>query len=157
MQALHRLTATEILAKLSADSLTVEEYATSLLERVRERDQVVGAWAFLDRDVVLREARRLDKVPPNKRGPLHGVAVGLKDVIYTKGLPGLPNPALSDSPPVLILVRLRAWFRHADMSQLAHTQGLAPGTGRCRMRGRPPARRGSYFWQDHHDRIRSYA
>lgn len=81
----YKLTATEVIVQIKAGSLTVEDYAKSLLARIEQRDPVVKAWAYLDPELVLRRARELDQVPPDQRGPLHGVAVGVKDVIYTKG------------------------------------------------------------------------
>ncbi|KAK4219873.1 amidase signature domain-containing protein [Rhypophila decipiens] len=42
---------------------------------------------FLDDKHVLEQARALDKVPAEKRGPLHGVAIGIKDVMETKDMP----------------------------------------------------------------------
>jgi Asp-tRNA(Asn)/Glu-tRNA(Gln) amidotransferase A subunit family amidase len=66
--------------------LTVEDYAKSLLSRINERDHVVKAWAFLDPDFVLIQAKKLDEIPAEKRGPLHGIAIGVKDVILTKGI-----------------------------------------------------------------------
>lgn len=81
----YRLTATEALAKIRSGALTVEQYARSLLSRIAARDPVVKAWVHLDPDRVLAEAKRLDSLPVDQRGPLHGVAVAVKDVIYTKG------------------------------------------------------------------------
>ena len=81
----YKLTATEALAKINADELSVEQYAQSLLARVKARDEAVKAWAFLDPELVLAQARALDQVPKENRGPLHGIAIGVKDVIYTKG------------------------------------------------------------------------
>jgi Asp-tRNA(Asn)/Glu-tRNA(Gln) amidotransferase A subunit family amidase len=51
------------------------------------RDATVHAWAYLDSELVLQRARELDQIPLEKRGPLHGVAVGVKDVILTKDMP----------------------------------------------------------------------
>lgn len=82
-----RLTATQAIAHFNDGSLTVEAYALSLLSRIDERDTAVRAWAHLDRAYVLEQARALDCIPREARGPLHGVAVGVKDVINTKGLP----------------------------------------------------------------------
>ena len=53
---------------------------------VVERDHVVKAWAYLNPDFVLAQAKKLDQIPPENRGPLHGIAVGVKDVILTKGV-----------------------------------------------------------------------
>lgn len=85
MMDAYRLTATEVVAKIRNGDLTVEQYAQSLLSRIQERDPVVKAWAYLDPAYVMEQAKALDKIPLEKRGPLHGVAVAVKDVIYTKG------------------------------------------------------------------------
>ena len=82
-----RLTAFQAQALVLAGALTVEDYALSLLQRIQERDGAVMAWAYLDPEYVLRQARALDQVAPEKRGPLHGVPIAVKDVIYTKGEP----------------------------------------------------------------------
>ena len=81
---LYQLTATEILVKIKNGEVTVEDYARSLLERIKSRDEAVQAWAYLDPDYVIKQAKALDAVPHAERGPLHGVAIAVKDVIYTK-------------------------------------------------------------------------
>ena len=86
MNEFYRLTASEAVTLMRKGDLTVEDYAKSLLARVRTRDYVVKARAYLDAEFVLAQARKLDQIPPDKRGPLHGVAVGVKDIILTKGL-----------------------------------------------------------------------
>jgi Asp-tRNA(Asn)/Glu-tRNA(Gln) amidotransferase A subunit family amidase len=83
---LYRLTATEILAKVTANEFSVEDYARSLLTRIKARDEAVQAWAYLDPDYVIEQAKALDAIPSTERGPLHGVAIAVKDVIYTKGM-----------------------------------------------------------------------
>lgn len=80
-----KLTATEAVAKFKDGSLTVEDYVKSLLARIEKRDDAVKAWAYLNPEYVIEQAKKLDQIPPEKRGPLHGVAVAVKDVIYTKG------------------------------------------------------------------------
>lgn len=80
------LTAAQALARIRAGELTIEGYARSLLRRIDVRDAEVGAWAYLDQDYVLQQARALDKVPMKDRGPLHGMPIAVKDVIYTKGM-----------------------------------------------------------------------
>lgn len=82
---LYRLTATEVLAKVKANEVSVSEYAKSLLARIEARDELVQAWAYLNADHVLEQAKALDAIPSAERGPLHGVAIAVKDVIYTKG------------------------------------------------------------------------
>ncbi|KAL4875888.1 amidase signature domain-containing protein [Aspergillus karnatakaensis] len=90
----YRLTATEALKLIKSNELTVQDYARSLLSRIESRDETVKAWAYLNEDLVLEEARKLDEIPPDQRGPLHGVAIGVKDVIYTKDMPTEHNSPL---------------------------------------------------------------
>lgn len=82
-----RLTASQAQAHFRDGTLTVETYAKSLLSRIEARDSAVHAWTYLDPELVLQRARELDRIPPERRGPLHGVAIGVKDVILTKEMP----------------------------------------------------------------------
>ncbi|VUC35428.1 unnamed protein product [Clonostachys rosea] len=95
-------TATECVEKFKDGSLTVEAYARSLLSRIEQRDPVVKAWTHLDPAYVIEQAKALDQIPPKKRGPLHGVSVAVKDVMYTKRMPTQHNSPIyeGDSPEV---------------------------------------------------------
>ncbi|KFA50073.1 hypothetical protein S40293_08597 [Stachybotrys chartarum IBT 40293] len=96
----YRWTATEVVAKIGRGEISVEQYAQSLLSRIQDRDPVVKGWAYLNPDQVLRQARALDQIPVGMRGPLHGVAVAVKDVIYTKDMPTQFNsPIYKDDAP----------------------------------------------------------
>ncbi|OAA59659.1 amidase [Niveomyces insectorum RCEF 264] len=113
----YTLTASQALAKFKNGSLTVETYARSLLSRIAERDADVQAWAHLDPDYVLEEAKKLDRIPAGARGPLHGVAFAVKDIFYTKDMPtqfNSPNydghVAELDASSVAILRRAGALF-----------------------------------------------
>lgn len=82
---LYKLTASDVIRLFKAQDITVEQYARSLLSRIQARDDAVQAWAYLNPDFVIKQAKALDQVPYENRGPLHGVAVGVKDVFLTKG------------------------------------------------------------------------
>ncbi|KAK4188447.1 amidase [Podospora australis] len=84
---LYLLTAGQALELLQNNAITVEKYARSLLQRINERDGTVKAWVHLDRQQVLEQSKTLDHIPQGQRGPLHGIAVGVKDVINTKDMP----------------------------------------------------------------------
>ncbi|KAJ2976970.1 hypothetical protein NUW58_g7952 [Xylaria curta] len=71
----YKLTATEALSSIRNRSLTVEQYARSLLSRIAERGPTVQAWEHLDAENVIREAKRLDQTPDQERGPLHGLPI----------------------------------------------------------------------------------
>jgi Asp-tRNA(Asn)/Glu-tRNA(Gln) amidotransferase A subunit family amidase len=58
---------------------------TACLERIAQRDREVHAWAFVDPERALAEARERDGEAP--RSPLHGVPVGIKDVLDTADMP----------------------------------------------------------------------
>ncbi|KAH8695815.1 amidase signature domain-containing protein [Phaeosphaeriaceae sp. PMI808] len=90
----YKLTATEVLTKIRVGEISVEDYARSLLTRIEARDQAVQAWAYLDPKYVMKQARALDAVPVAERGPLHGVAIAVKDVIYTKDMPTQFNSSI---------------------------------------------------------------
>lgn len=82
---LHQLTATEIVRAISAGETTAEAVAQACLERITGREPQVGAWHYLDPDLVLRQARALDR--RGSMGPLHGVPVAMKDIIDTCDMP----------------------------------------------------------------------
>jgi Asp-tRNA(Asn)/Glu-tRNA(Gln) amidotransferase A subunit family amidase len=85
MSDLTRLSASQVRPLLQQGTVTVEEYAKALLSRICQREPVVHAWAFLDPEFVLAQARKLDQIPPEKRGPLHGIPIAIKDVAHTNG------------------------------------------------------------------------
>jgi Asp-tRNA(Asn)/Glu-tRNA(Gln) amidotransferase A subunit family amidase len=82
-------TAAEIAAMIRDGRSTAEAVARACLDRITERDSAVGAWAFVDPDAVIRRARELDSGP--MRGPLHGVPIGVKDMIDTADMPTQHN------------------------------------------------------------------
>ncbi|EXL39556.1 amidase [Fusarium oxysporum f. sp. radicis-lycopersici 26381] len=89
-----KLTASVALGRIQADEMSVQEYAESLLERIKARDEDVKAWAYLDEKRVIQEARLLDEIPKKNRGPLHGLPIAVKDVIHTKDMPTQFNSPL---------------------------------------------------------------
>lgn len=82
---LNRCTAIEAAALIARGRTTAVELAESCLARVREREREVQAWAHIDPDQVLEQARARDR--EQARSPLHGVPVGAKDIIDTCDMP----------------------------------------------------------------------
>lgn len=64
---------------------SAEELTRAWLARVAEAEPRVRAWAWLDPDAALAEARARDRSPA--RGPLNGVPVAVKDIIETAEMP----------------------------------------------------------------------
>ncbi len=83
------LSATEAAAKIRAGELTSEELVKACLERIEQVDGAVQAWAHLDPNFALAQARHQDsrRQAGEATGPLHGVPVGIKDNFDTKDLP----------------------------------------------------------------------
>ena len=65
---------------------TSEAAVRGCLERIAERDPQVRAWTCVDPESALAQARAAD-AEPEPRSPLHGVPVGVKDIIDTGDLP----------------------------------------------------------------------
>jgi Asp-tRNA(Asn)/Glu-tRNA(Gln) amidotransferase A subunit family amidase len=80
----HRLAATEIVRRVEGGEVTAEAVVASCLERIAEREPVVRAWAYLDRDAARAEARAFDRV--GKKMLLGGVPFGLKDIFDAAGM-----------------------------------------------------------------------
>lgn len=85
MPKTNQLSASEAARRIAAGELTAEALAASCLERIAEREAAVQAWAYINPDMVLKQARDLDRQP--RRSRLHGIPVGIKDVIDTHDMP----------------------------------------------------------------------
>lgn len=72
-------------ARIAAGALTATTVVEACLAHIDAREQTVHAWQHLDREGALAAAAACDKTEP--MGPLHGVPVGIKDVIETADLP----------------------------------------------------------------------
>ncbi len=86
---LHELSAREAARRMAAGEISSEELVGACLERIRETDETVRAWAYLDPDHALAQARAADEAHAAGRvlGPLHGVPVAIKDIIDTADMP----------------------------------------------------------------------
>jgi Asp-tRNA(Asn)/Glu-tRNA(Gln) amidotransferase A subunit family amidase len=85
MPALNELTASSIVRAIASGSASCEDVARACLDRISEREAQVQAWAHLDADFVIAQARKLDR--SGSRGPLAGVPFAAKDIIDTADLP----------------------------------------------------------------------
>ncbi len=81
----HRLPAVDLARLIAGGELTAEAVAASCLERIAEREPMVRAWAYLDREAALAEARAFDRA--GRTLPMGGVPFGLKDIFDTAQMP----------------------------------------------------------------------
>lgn len=139
------LTATESIALVRDGKLTMEKLVKDHLARCHQRDEQVLAWVNLDEQRAIAEAKRLDAIPVDKRGSLHGVVLGVKDVMSGFGDEG--STADGQTPKVSSRPRLRLMVRHAHRAWLSSLAGES--TQRRRNdRGCGTERRCADFWQD---------
>ncbi len=89
LTTLHALSATEAARLIREGTISSEQYVGACLARVRETDARIEAWAFLDPDHALAQARAADqyRLSGQPIGPLHGIPVGIKDIIDTADMP----------------------------------------------------------------------
>jgi Asp-tRNA(Asn)/Glu-tRNA(Gln) amidotransferase A subunit family amidase len=86
---LTKLTAVEAAAGIRRGDFTSEALVVACLKRIAEREPDVQAWAHLDEAYALAQARAADTAlrAGQALGSLHGVPVGIKDIIDTARLP----------------------------------------------------------------------
>ena len=82
---LHQRTATELAQAIATGEATAEAIVRDCLARIEDREDTVGAWQTLAGEAAVAAAQALDSGP--NRGLLHGVPVGVKDIIDTVDLP----------------------------------------------------------------------
>jgi aspartyl-tRNA(Asn)/glutamyl-tRNA(Gln) amidotransferase subunit A len=84
----HFLTAAEIARQVRAGTLSPVEAVEACLKRIEEVDPSVLAWVHVDRSGALEAARKLEAEARRGefRGPLHGVPVGIKDIMAVAGM-----------------------------------------------------------------------
>jgi Asp-tRNA(Asn)/Glu-tRNA(Gln) amidotransferase A subunit family amidase len=107
-------TATDLAAEIARGALSAEEYARACIARIDAVDGEIKAFAHLDRDHVIAQARALDEQRAQGRpiGPLHGIPVAIKDIIDTADYPTeLGSPIGSGRRPwhdATVVAKLRA-------------------------------------------------
>jgi Asp-tRNA(Asn)/Glu-tRNA(Gln) amidotransferase A subunit family amidase len=86
---LHLLSASEAARLIRDGVISSEQLIEACLGRIRELDAEVQAWAFLDPDHALAQARAADqlRLSGQPTGQLHGVPVGIKDIFDTADMP----------------------------------------------------------------------
>jgi len=89
LKNLHLVSASEAARLIREGVVSSQQLVEAYLARVREADAEVQAWAFLDPDHALAQARAADewRLEGRPTGPLHGVPVGIKDIIDTADMP----------------------------------------------------------------------
>jgi len=80
--ALNQLGMAEIARRISSGEVSAEAVMQSCLQRIDEREAEIGAFISIDAEASVQAARAADKA--EALGPLHGVPIGVKDIIDTE-------------------------------------------------------------------------
>jgi amidase len=79
------LSALQMAERLEAGAMTSVRLIENCLARIAARDGDLHAWAYVDREQALAQARARDNEP--RRSALHGIPVGIKDIFDTHDMP----------------------------------------------------------------------
>jgi Asp-tRNA(Asn)/Glu-tRNA(Gln) amidotransferase A subunit family amidase len=140
-------TAAQAATEIARGAVTAQDYTRACLDRIAEVEPEVQAFAHLDPDHAMAQAKVLDerKAQGAALGPLHGVPVAIKDIIDTSDFPTeCGSPFLSGRRPyhdAHVVKRLReagaviigktvttefAYF-HPGKTRNPHDTGRTPG------------------------------
>jgi len=86
---LHLLSAAEAARWIGSGKISSEALVSACLRQIGEREEAVRAFSFLDPEHALGAARAADaeRLEGMPIGPLHGVPVGIKDILDTADMP----------------------------------------------------------------------
>jgi Asp-tRNA(Asn)/Glu-tRNA(Gln) amidotransferase A subunit family amidase len=141
------LSLTEAAADIRQGRVSAVELVEACLARIDEVDDKVQAWTFLDREHARRQAEAADLHRKHGRalGPLHGVPIGIKDILDTSDMPTeLGSPLWAGRTPrhdAAVVARLRQAgavimgktvtteyaTRHPGKTTNPHDAGRTPG------------------------------
>src|SRR6267142_5094391 len=113
-QELWDLSAASAAELIRAGRVTSVELVQACLGRIRETEPQVEAWIYLDPEYALAQAKGADewRLSGRPTGRLHGVPVGLKDIIDTADMPTENGSVLhagrTPSRDAAVVERLRA-------------------------------------------------
>ena len=132
-------TATALLPRLRSGELSAQTCTQASLARIAARDADVHAWAYLDPEQALTRAAELDDArEAGLVGALHGLPIGLKDVLLTCDMPTQYNSPLYRGFSAGVDAACVSVLRSAGALLLGKTDTVEFGaTGRVARTGNP--------------------
>ena len=156
---LYRIGLCEAAQAIRRGDLKSEDLIRTLLERIATREDTVQAFQWIDPQRALDLARRADRRLRSGEalGPLHGIPVGIKDIIETQGVPTSMGSPIFDG---YVPTRSAAIVSHVEaagafvLGKTVTTEfayfhpgkPLTHGTRPIRRAGPPAARRQPWPW-----------
>lgn len=89
----------ETLKDIREARVTAVELVEKAFTKIKQSELEVQAWAYLNEHGAITRARELDALPEGERGPLHGLPIGVKDIIDVAGMPTKCGSSLRDDTP----------------------------------------------------------
>ena len=91
------LTATEAIKLIRNKKLSIHEWVLSCFERIKEKEEIVKAWIYLDEENALKKSKQLDE---QSNISLLGIPFGIKDIIDASNVPtGFGTPFYKKNIP----------------------------------------------------------
>ena len=83
------LSANELVEKLKSGDISCVDACQAYIERINKFEKDVKAWSFFDKKLLLEKAKEKDEYRKSGKpvGPLHGLPIGVKDIIGTQDMP----------------------------------------------------------------------
>jgi len=83
------LSATELVGKLRTGDISSVDLCKTYIKRIDKYEKDVKAWAFFDKKILLEKAEEADDYRKSGKpiGSLHGLPVGVKDIVGTLDMP----------------------------------------------------------------------
>ena len=108
--------------------LTSQELVAACFTRIDELEDSIGAWAQLDRETAMRQAAEADAFRRRglATGPLHGLPVGIKDIIDTTDYPTENGTVLHQGRRPNRDATLVSLLKEAGDTRVASRFGLRP-------------------------------
>lgn len=93
---------TRVAELIRSGELSATEVVSATLDRIEQSNELLQAWETVDREGALAQAQAADDAVARGEtlGPLHGVPVGIKDIIATAGIrTSMGSPIYTDNVP----------------------------------------------------------
>ena len=105
---------------------TSEELVSACLEQIEAHEEKIGAWAHLDPDLAMSQARDADQAREEGKalGPLHGIPVGVKDIFDTQDLPTEDGTSLHSGRQPPDDATVISFLREARLTHFRNSGGM---------------------------------
>jgi len=120
--------AVEAAERIRSGRLTSVELVGACLARIGETDGILGAWAQVERDAALGEAKEMDTLRRRglPLGALHGVPVAVDELFGDPGTPAVRDSGSSESGPGRAMPAVVERLREAGAVVIGATRATGP-------------------------------